>query len=73
MTINPSNSQILLLTDQTFANAASLDLKLAGYFVVVAKVQQGWEKLSRHQPAMIILDRAITGKQGFNLCRHLRN
>lgn len=73
MTINPSGSQILLLTDNTFANAASLDLKMAGYFSVVAKVQQGWEKLSRYQPTMIILDRALTGNQGFNLCRHLRN
>lgn len=73
MISNPGSSQILLLTDNTFANAASLDLKMAGYFAIVAKIQQGWEKLSRHQPAMIILDRALTGQDGFNLCRHLRS
>lgn len=73
MISNPGSSQILLLTDNTFANAASLDLKMAGYFAIVAKIQQGWENLSRHQPAMIILDRALTGQEGFNLCRHLRS
>ncbi|MGD1918908.1 MAG: response regulator transcription factor NblR [Pleurocapsa sp.] len=69
---NPSCS-ILLLTDNVFAQQASLDLQTAGYFPVVDKVQKGWKQLHLHQPVMVLLDRALTGKQGFDFCRELRN
>ncbi|MDJ0592233.1 MAG: response regulator transcription factor [Pleurocapsa sp. MO_226.B13] len=67
------NTSILLLTDPTFAQQASLDLQTAGYFSILDKAQRGWKKLSLHQPAMIIIDRAFTGKLGLNLCRQLRD
>jgi DNA-binding response OmpR family regulator len=72
-TVNsPINSPILLLTDHSFAQQVSLDLQAAGYLPIVEKAQKGWQKLSLHQPIMIILDRAFTGTSGFNLCRQLR-
>ena len=67
------DSEILLLTDSVFARQASLDLKTSGYKTVVEEIQQGWQKLSLHKPVMVIIDRQLTGKLGFDLCRHLRN
>ena len=67
------NSSILLLTDRHFAQQASLDLQTFGYLPITEKVQQGWHKLSVYQPAMIVIDRVLTGKPGFDLCQELRN
>lgn len=67
------DAPILLLTDNIFAQQASLDLKTLGYFPVVEKAQQGWSKLSSYQPAMVIIDRGFTGKYGFDLCHQLRS
>ena len=67
------DSEILLLTDSVFARQASLDLETSGYKPVVEEIQQGWQKLSLHKPAMVIIDRELTGKLGFDLCRQLRN
>ena len=72
-TVNSINPSILLLTDSVFAQQASLDLQTAGYIPITEQVQQGWQKLNVYQPVMIVLDRAITGKLGFALCRQLRN
>lgn len=69
---NSVNSPILLLTDSIFAQQAILDLQAAGYFPIVDKVQKGWQALSLHQPIMVIIDRAFTGKLGFDLCRQIR-
>ncbi|MGF1588932.1 MAG: response regulator transcription factor NblR [Pleurocapsa sp.] len=68
-----ANSSILLLTDQTFAQQASLDLQTLGYLPIVEKAQKGWRQLSSHQAAMVIVDRVFTGKSGFDLCRQLRS
>ena len=68
--LNPS---ILLLTDTTFAQQATLDLQIAGYCPVQEKVQKGWNKLAAYEPVMIMLDRALTGDLGYSLCRQLRN
>ncbi len=68
-----ANSSILLLTDHTFAQQASLDLQTLGYLPIVEKAQTGWPQLSSHQAAMVIVDRVFTGKSGFDLCRQLRS
>ena len=72
-TINSLNPSILLLTDSIFAEQASLDLQTAGYIPVPEQVQKGWQRLNVYQPAMIVLDRAMTGQLGIDLCRQLRN
>ncbi|MEM6612727.1 MAG: response regulator transcription factor [Cyanobacteria bacterium P01_C01_bin.72] len=66
-------SSILLITDDIFAQPASLDLKALGYLPIQEKAQAGWSKLSSYQPAMVIVDRVLTGKYGFDLCRQLRS
>jgi DNA-binding response OmpR family regulator len=63
---------ILLLTDDIFAQQASLDLKTLGYLPVVETALKGWSELSAYQPVMVIVDRIFTGKSGFDLCRQLR-
>lgn len=68
-----ANSLILLLTEATFAEQASLDLQTRGYLPVVEKAQKGWRTLSNHQPVMVIVDRSLTGQFGFDLCRQLRS
>ena len=65
-------SPILLLTDDIFAQPASLDLKTRGYQPIVEEANRGWSELSSHHPAMLIIDRSFTGKYGFDLCRQLR-
>lgn len=70
---NVTNSPILLLTDNDFAQQASLDLQKAGYFPVLDKPQKGWQKLSLLEPVMVIVDRSFSGTSGLNLCRQLRS
>lgn len=70
--MNPESS-ILLLTDEIFAQQASLDLKILGYLPVLEAAQRGWSKLKAHQPAMVIVDRSFSGKSGFDFCRQLRH
>ena len=65
-------SPILLLTDNTFAQQASSDLKTLGYISIVEQAEKGWSELSPYQPAMLIVDRSFTGKYGFDLCRQMR-
>ena len=66
------DSPILLLTDDVFAQQASIDLQALGYLPITELAQKGWSKLKGHRPAMVIVDRAFTGKYGFDLCRQLR-
>ena len=68
-----ANSSILLLGEHNFVQQASLDLQTLGYLPIAEQVQQGWHELSLYQPAMIIIDRAFTGKSGFDLCQELRS
>ena len=68
-----ANPLILLLTDDVFAKAASLDLQALGYATLVDKAQKGWSRLKSHDPAMVIIDRTFTGKSGFDLCHQLRS
>jgi len=69
----PNSSSILLLTEHSFAQQASLDLQTSGYTPIFETVQQGWQKLSLSKPAMAIVDRELTGKLGLKFCRQLRN
>ena len=66
-------NSILLLGDGNFAQQASLDLQTLGYLPITEKAQQGCDELSLYQPAMIIIDRTLTGKSGFDLCQELRS
>lgn len=69
---NATNPLILLLTDELYARQATLDLQAIGYSTITDKAQKGWQELSSHQPAMVIIDRAFIGS-GLDVCRQLRN
>ena len=66
------NLPILLLTDNVFAQQASLDLQTFGYLPILETAQKGWHKLSHYQPVMAIVDLLFTGKPGLDLCHQLR-
>ena len=68
-----AGASILLLTDNIYAQQASVDLQSLGYLPIVQQAENGWQELSSFQPVMIIIDRALTGKFGHNLCRQLRS
>jgi two-component system, OmpR family, response regulator NblR len=71
--IAATDSPILLLTDHVFAQQASLDLQAIGYFPILEKAQTGWQKLSRLEPVMVIIDKSWTGKSGLDFCHQLRS
>ena len=68
-----ANPPILLLTDSSFTEPASLDLQIWGYLPVVEKAQKGWQKLASHRPVMVIVDRSFTGQFGIDVCHQLRS
>lgn len=68
-----ASTPILLLTDNVYAQQASVDLQNLGFLPIVQQAENGWQELSSFQPAMMIIDRAFTGKLGYDLCRQLRS
>ena len=72
-TVTADNLCVFILTDETFAQQASLDLRSAGYFSVVGKDVGQSLKYLDEQPAMIVIDRAWKVEPGWNFCRQLRN
>ncbi len=67
-----SNAPVLLLTDNFFAQQASLDLLAAGYSTVVEKIESLGQRIASLEPAMIVVDRAWAGELGVKFCRQLR-
>lgn len=70
-----NNSCVLLVkTDETFTQQASIDLREAGYTPVLASdTHKGWSQFEELQPAMTIVDRTLNGESGLKLCRQIRN
>ena len=65
---------LLVQTDETFAQQASLDLKSAGYTpVIIPKASRAWAEFESREPVMVILDRTRGGEAGIKFCRKLRN
>ncbi|WP_224409293.1 response regulator transcription factor NblR [Oscillatoria salina] len=69
------NSCVLLVeTDETFAQRASLELREAGYTTVVASdAHSGIDQFEELQPSMIVVDRSLAGESGLRFCRQIRN
>ncbi|MBE9168797.1 response regulator transcription factor [Pleurocapsales cyanobacterium LEGE 06147] len=73
-TIAAVNSYILLLTEELFAQKASLDLQTAGYSSVVEKdVNNSLKHINELQPAMVVIDKTWAKEAGLSLCRQLRS
>jgi two-component system, OmpR family, response regulator NblR len=68
------NFRVLLIVDDIFAEPAIVDLQQAGYIPVVEPdIALAWQKLLAVDPAMVIIDRLLSGKLGIKFCHQLRN
>ncbi|MGB3204677.1 MAG: response regulator transcription factor [Crinalium sp.] len=75
MIVLDQNPCILLVeNDEALAQRVSLDLTEAGFTPVVASdAVIGFHQVSELQPAMIVVDRALSGESGLKLCTQIRN
>jgi OmpR family response regulator NblR len=65
VTLDRNPCVLLVETDETFAERLSLDLREAGYHTVVAPdASSGWHQACELQPAMVVVDRALSGESG---------
>jgi len=73
-TVDPHPCVLLVETDESLAERMSLDLKEAGYQTFIASdANSGWRQACELQPAMVVVDRALSGESGLKLCNQLRN
>ncbi|MBD2292075.1 response regulator transcription factor [Anabaena sphaerica FACHB-251] len=78
----PSHSSCVLVIepDDTLANQLAFDLQEAGYDAIVAhdaasglqQCRDASSGQSHRQPALIVVDRMLTGESGLSLCRNIR-
>ena len=65
---------LLVNTDEVFWQSASQSLKEAGYNPIsLYHLEQVFSQVELLEPAMIIFDYSLTGTEGLNLARDLRN
>jgi OmpR family response regulator NblR len=73
MTLAQSPCVLVVEGDESLANQLSFDLKEAGYDPIVAhNGVNGLQYCRDRQPALIVLDRLLTGESGLSLCKNLR-
>lgn len=64
---------LLVETDETLAQHISLDLTEAGYDMAIASdATAGLLQVKEFQPALIVIDRMLSGESGLHFCNHLR-
>ncbi|NEO99447.1 MAG: response regulator transcription factor [Symploca sp. SIO2E9] len=74
VTFDPNPCVLIVEADETLAARISLDLKEAGYGTVVATdIRSGWHQANEIKPAMVVVDRVLSGESGLELCTQLRN
>ncbi|HEY9652556.1 MAG TPA: response regulator transcription factor, partial [Coleofasciculaceae cyanobacterium] len=74
VTLDRNPCVLLVETDETFAERMSLDLREAGYHTVIAyDANSAWHQACELQPAMVVVDRALSGESGLKLCRQIRS
>ncbi|MBD1840373.1 response regulator transcription factor [Coleofasciculus sp. FACHB-64] len=65
---------LLVETDEILVQRVSMDLREAGYTTVVAPdTTSGFHQACELQPALVVVDRVLTGDSGLKLCNQLRN
>ena len=74
-TVLESNPCVLIVeTDESLAQQLSLDLKESGYEPVLAHdATSGLHQARDRQPALIVVDRMLTGASGLGFCNYLRS
>jgi two-component system, OmpR family, response regulator NblR len=65
---------LIIETDEALAQSVSLDLQESGYDTIVAHDSpSGLRHVSERHPALIVVDRMLSGDSGLTFCNHLRN
>ncbi len=74
MTMAHSPCVLVIETDESLANQLSFDLREAGYEAILAhNAASGLQSCRDRQPALIVVDRMLSGESGLSLCKNLRN
>jgi OmpR family response regulator NblR len=74
MILSHSACVLVIEPDDSLANQLAFDLQEAGYDAVVAHdAASGLQKSREMQPALIVVDRMLTGESGLSLCKNLRS
>jgi OmpR family response regulator NblR len=69
----PNPRVLLIETDDSLAQHISLDLTESGYETAIAHdSDDGLLKVKEFQPALIVIDRMLSGESGLQFCNHLR-
>jgi two-component system, OmpR family, response regulator NblR len=73
MYLEPNPYILLIKTDPSLTQKASLDLKDTGYTTVLEMdPTKGLDRVLALQPAMVVLDRQASGELGLIFCQKLR-
>ena len=68
------NFRVLLIAEDIFARQASLDLQQTGYSPAIEpNIALGLQRFAEFEPAMIIIDRVLSGELGVQFCHQLRS
>ena len=73
--ISPLSACVLLIeTDQSLATQLAFDLQEAGYEAMIATdAISGVQKCQDTQPALVVIDRMLSGESGISLCKNIRS
>jgi two-component system, OmpR family, response regulator NblR len=73
MTLTHNPCVLVIESDDSLANQLSFDLKEAGYETVIAHDASTGMQYSRdREPALIVIDRMLSGDSGLSLCKNIR-
>jgi two-component system, OmpR family, response regulator NblR len=73
-TLESTPCVLIVETDELLAQHVSLDLQECGYdTIVVHDVASGLRQLAERHPALVVVDRLLTGESGITFCTHLRS
>ena len=73
MTLTQNPCVLVIESDEALANQLSVDLKEAGYEPDIAHDAVNGLQTSRNlQPALIVVDRMLSGESGLSVCKNLR-
>ncbi len=74
MTTAHSPCVLVIETDESLANQLSFDLREAGYEAILANdAASGLQYCRDRQPALIVVDRMLSGESGLSLCKNIRS
>ncbi|MEA5570815.1 response regulator transcription factor NblR [Calothrix sp. UHCC 0171] len=73
MTLVYNPCVLVIESDDSLANQLSFDLQEAGYETVIAHdAPSGLQYSREREPALIVIDRMLSGESGLSLCKNIR-